>query len=313
MLRPMTDVLVVGAGIAGLTAAALLARKGRAVVLLEAHHQSGGCAGTFRRGPYVFDVGATQVAGLEPGGIHARLFADLGVEPPAATPLDPGCVVDLADGSPPVAQPEVSARGRQPPLQGCAQGLHRPMQMPEPPRLLHHREHGGAIEGRRAIGGFLGVEAQLQIQEAAQALIASAAAEAQQIRHRGGGEQATAEHGGIEGRQQLAEIPGGAGWQHRIAAGEAPGALMQPGAQLPEGLAAGELALPFLPPVRGIAPVADRLARPLQQHAAAGIQRPGGRQRQAEVLDQARMAAARFRARHLGGAHIPGVRTATEG
>jgi C-3',4' desaturase CrtD len=99
----MTDVLVVGAGIAGLTTAALLARKGLAVVLLEAHYQSGGCAGTFRRGPYLFDVGATQVAGLEPGGIHARLFAELGVAPPAATPLDPGCVVDLADGLPPVA------------------------------------------------------------------------------------------------------------------------------------------------------------------------------------------------------------------
>ena len=99
----MTDVLVVGAGIAGLTAAALLAREGLAVVLLEAHRQSGGCAGTFRRGPYVFDVGATQVAGLEANGIHARLFARLGVPPPAATPLDPGCVVDLADGLPPVA------------------------------------------------------------------------------------------------------------------------------------------------------------------------------------------------------------------
>ncbi|WP_254968808.1 C-3',4' desaturase CrtD [Cyanobium sp. CH-040] len=96
------DVVVVGAGIAGLTAAALLAREGLTVELLEAHRQSGGCAGTFRRGPYTFDVGATQVAGLEPGGSHARLFRHLGVTPPAATPLDPACVVHLADGGGPV-------------------------------------------------------------------------------------------------------------------------------------------------------------------------------------------------------------------
>jgi C-3',4' desaturase CrtD len=96
------DVVVVGAGIAGLTAAALLARQGLEVELLEAHSQSGGCAGTFRRGPYIFDVGATQVAGLEAGGVHTRLFGHLGVSPPAASPLDPGCVVDLDDGRPPV-------------------------------------------------------------------------------------------------------------------------------------------------------------------------------------------------------------------
>ncbi|MFM7636075.1 MAG: C-3',4' desaturase CrtD [Cyanobacteriota bacterium] len=100
MDRP--EVVVIGAGIAGLTAAALLARAGKQVLLLEAHHQSGGCAGTFRRGPYTFDVGATQVAGLEPGGSHARLFAHLEVEPPEATALDPGCVVHLGDGSPPI-------------------------------------------------------------------------------------------------------------------------------------------------------------------------------------------------------------------
>jgi C-3',4' desaturase CrtD len=99
---PLLDVAVVGAGIAGLTAAALLAQEGLGVDLLEAHSQSGGCAGTFRRGPYLFDVGATQVAGLEPGGVHARLFHHLGVPAPAATPLDPGCVVDLADGQAPV-------------------------------------------------------------------------------------------------------------------------------------------------------------------------------------------------------------------
>ena len=96
------DVVVVGAGIAGLTAAALLAQEGLTVELLEAHQQSGGCAGTFRRGPYTFDVGATQVAGLEPGGSHQRLLAHFGLPLPQATPLDPACVVDLADGRPPV-------------------------------------------------------------------------------------------------------------------------------------------------------------------------------------------------------------------
>ena len=96
------DVIVIGGGIAGLTAAALLAHDGIGVTLLESHHQLGGCAGTFRRGPYTFDVGATQVAGLEPGGSHARLFEHLNINPPAAKRLDPGCVVDLNDGSAPI-------------------------------------------------------------------------------------------------------------------------------------------------------------------------------------------------------------------
>ena len=79
-------VIVIGGGIAGLTAAALLAQDGIAVTLLEAHHQAGGCAGTFRRGPWIFDVGATQVAGLEPGGSHARILQHLGISSAQSKP-----------------------------------------------------------------------------------------------------------------------------------------------------------------------------------------------------------------------------------
>ncbi|WP_269621902.1 C-3',4' desaturase CrtD [Prochlorococcus marinus] len=93
------SVIVIGGGIAGLTAGALLAHEGQKVIILEAHLQPGGCAGTFRRGPYIFDVGATQVAGLEHGGIHDRIFRYLKSPAPVATILDPACVVNLGDDS----------------------------------------------------------------------------------------------------------------------------------------------------------------------------------------------------------------------
>ena len=97
-----TEVLVVGAGIAGLTSAAILSKLGFSVTLIESHTQSGGCAGTFKRKNYVFDVGATQVAGLEKGGIHSKIFDFLDIKIPDATILDPACIVDLKDGSNPI-------------------------------------------------------------------------------------------------------------------------------------------------------------------------------------------------------------------
>ena len=96
------SIIVVGGGIAGLTSAALLAKEGYSVTLVEAHSQLGGCAGTFQRGVYTFDVGATQVAGLEEGGIHHRLFNYLDIPIPDAKILDPACSVDLADKSEPI-------------------------------------------------------------------------------------------------------------------------------------------------------------------------------------------------------------------
>ena len=56
----------------------------------------------FKRKKYIFDVGATQVAGLEEGGIHSKIFKFLDKKLPEASILNPACIVDLNDGSKPI-------------------------------------------------------------------------------------------------------------------------------------------------------------------------------------------------------------------
>lgn len=96
-------VIVIGAGIGGLTAAALLAHRGYSVLTLDQALVPGGCASTFKRRGFTFGVGATQVAGLEPGGIHQRIFSELGLELPAAIPCDPACAVYLPGETEPIS------------------------------------------------------------------------------------------------------------------------------------------------------------------------------------------------------------------
>jgi C-3',4' desaturase CrtD len=98
----MAKIVVVGAGIGGLTTAALLAKRGHEVVVYDLAIVPGGCASTFQRRGYTFDVGATQVAGLEEGGIHQRIFAELEIELPEATLCDPACAVFLPGESQPI-------------------------------------------------------------------------------------------------------------------------------------------------------------------------------------------------------------------
>ena len=88
-------IVVVGAGIGGLTTGALLAKAGHQVTIFDQAIAPGGCASTFKRRGFTFDVGATQVAGLEPGGIHHRIFQELDVEIPSSTFCDPACAVFL--------------------------------------------------------------------------------------------------------------------------------------------------------------------------------------------------------------------------
>lgn len=66
------DVVIVGAGFGGLSAALHLAEAGKRVVVCEALTYPGGCAATFTKDGYRFESGATLFSGFGPGQWMAR-------------------------------------------------------------------------------------------------------------------------------------------------------------------------------------------------------------------------------------------------
>ena len=93
--RDAYDAIVVGAGLGGLTAAALLAKSGRSVLVVERHDRPGGYAHAFRRGPLRFDsavhlVGGCSASGPAGPGLLHRLLRALGVQESCEfVPADP--------------------------------------------------------------------------------------------------------------------------------------------------------------------------------------------------------------------------------
>jgi len=69
-----SDVIVIGAGISGLTCAALLAKSGLKVRLLEQHYQPGGSCGAFRRNGVTFDQGTAMLYGFGSTGSNPHRY-----------------------------------------------------------------------------------------------------------------------------------------------------------------------------------------------------------------------------------------------
>ena len=76
------NTVVIGAGNAGLTAATALQRGGSQTLLLERHNIPGGCATSFVRGEFEFEVALHQLSGLgteDKPFVMRKLFEKLGV------------------------------------------------------------------------------------------------------------------------------------------------------------------------------------------------------------------------------------------
>jgi phytoene dehydrogenase-like protein len=74
------DVIIIGAGFAGLTAGALLAKSGQKVLVLDQHYVVGGCVSMFRRKQFNFDAAVHLIGGCGPGGPILSLYQQLGLD-----------------------------------------------------------------------------------------------------------------------------------------------------------------------------------------------------------------------------------------
>ena len=80
------DVVVIGAGVSGLTSAALLSKAGLSVLVLERDSRPGGYLAGFRRKNYRFDSAIHWLNQCGEVGIVSKIFGFLGKDWPKPVP-----------------------------------------------------------------------------------------------------------------------------------------------------------------------------------------------------------------------------------
>lgn len=88
----MIEYAVVGSGIGGSSIAAYLDAKGHETVLFEKEPYLGGCSSTFMREGYLYNSGATTLAGYQEGHIVKKMFDAMDFKPELIS-TDPAIVI----------------------------------------------------------------------------------------------------------------------------------------------------------------------------------------------------------------------------
>jgi phytoene dehydrogenase-like protein len=123
------DAIVIGSGVGGLTAAAVWARHGKRVLVLERHRSFGGAAKVYAHGRLRIEASLHELDGLDPGDAKTTLLEELGIRDRLHL-LDIGGLYEVRSAvlEQPFVLPHGMDRARQVALlrfAGSAAGVHR--------------------------------------------------------------------------------------------------------------------------------------------------------------------------------------------
>jgi len=94
----MKNIVIIGAGIAGLSAGCYAAMNGFKTIIYEAHNSPGGLCVSWKRNGYVIDGSIHHLAGLNKKSLYYKIWEQLGAMPAPVTFYSDLSSVETLDG-----------------------------------------------------------------------------------------------------------------------------------------------------------------------------------------------------------------------